>query len=237
VAATIDDFKELLRKGIRDLMASDFEGIESSFWDVIEELIDAGELDTGPDHKLGGRFLEAKVRSIFRRMGFSVDRGPAGLHDATIEPPEDVEPQKPLVIEVKSSRNTTPTRTDLRQLDDWVFELSGEERARKHGLGGGPSGESLASGGVITPIRRHPSPHKGIMVFNGPVGVPFEKRPGIWLGANEKEFAEKRDFCITRFEILLAWGEAVKGDPSQAAKLWKAMHACAGELTEPGKET
>lgn len=238
MAANIDDFKEVLRKGIRNLMASDLEAIESSLWDVIEELIDAGELETGPDHSLSGRFLEAEVRSTFRKMGFDVSRGPKGEHDAKVEPPSGFDPEKPCVVEVKSSaKRAGPNRRDLRQLDDWVYELSDEKEARKQGLGGKADTQSIATGGWFPPTHHHPTPHKGVMVFNGPVGMPFDQRPRKCLGANEEEFAQKRDFCIIPFGSLLEWAQAIERESSLARQLWGAMHACAGELAGPNERT
>ncbi|MBI4701993.1 MAG: hypothetical protein HY744_12720 [Deltaproteobacteria bacterium] len=45
-----------------------------------------------------------------------------------------------------------------------MFELSGEEEARKHGLGGGVDPLAVATGGFASQRRHHPTPHKGVML-------------------------------------------------------------------------
>ena len=171
---------------------------------VIDSLIDDDRLLFGPDHQLGGRWLESRVRCIFREMGFTVEKGPVGFYDAVVKPPGGWKPADPLVVEIKSGKSPSPAREDLRQLDDWGFELSGEEAVRK--------GKAVAPGNIITQglggsRYSHPTPHKGIMIYNGPLGKCFADRsPGDgWLGANEKEFAEKRAFCIASLPCVLEW--------------------------------
>ena len=103
------------------------------------------------------------------------------MEDFVVKSPFDYEPSKPIVLEVKSSRKQHISRDQLRQLDDWVFELSGEQEARKYGLQGKGGIDTLAfvSHGMVTRESRpryHPTPHKGVFIFNGPVGTPFNKR-------------------------------------------------------------
>ena len=149
--------------------------------------------------------------------------GRDGMEDLVVDPPNGFSPPKPLVVEVKSSRKPNISRDDLRQLDDWVFELSGEEDARKHGIG--------VPGAIITQglgaVGRHPTPHKGVMVFNGPLTVPFDLRTGS-LGANEEEFARKRSFAIIPSATLLACAKAIDARRDRRSEIWSAIHVCEG---------
>jgi hypothetical protein len=195
-------------------------------------LIDEGILIPSSDHRLTGRFLESRVRRIFQEMGFIFDVGPRGLHDAVIRPPSDWTPTSPLVAEIKSSKDPEPSLDDLRQLDDWVFELSGEMVARR---GEGKAPGNLILQGFGASIYSHPTPHKGIMVFNGPVGIPFDQRtPGDgWLNLSKKQFAEKRCFCIVSMQCLVEWLEAFREDRSAARRLWESIHSTAGVMALP----
>jgi hypothetical protein len=144
---------------------------------------------------------------------------------------EGLTPNKPLVVEVKSGKQPGPDRDSLRQLDDWVFDLSQEEEIRKgrvrinmHWAHGAP---------MFWPRTHHPTPHKGVLIYNGPAGTPFSSRPEKWLGENERIFAEKRDFCIIALPCLLAWHERARSDSSTAAAFWKATHTACGLLGWP----
>ena len=222
----------VLQDGIRGLKSPRLYDIEKAINGVIESLIDEDTLVLGPDHHLGGRGLESRVRRIFREMGFIVEKGPEGSYDALIKPPGGWKPKYPLVVEIKSGKAPSPGREELRQLDDWVFELSGEEAARK--------GEGLASGNIITQglggsRYSHPTPHKGIMIYNGPLGTSFPDRTqgAGWLGANEKEFAGKRAFCIASLPCVSEWFGAHQKDGTAARRLWETIHATIGVLPLP----
>ncbi|GMV17109.1 MAG: hypothetical protein AMXMBFR56_53330 [Polyangiaceae bacterium] len=165
-------------------------------------------------------------------MGLTVTTESPDLWDAVLGLPGG-DPSKPCVLEVKSAKGVGPTRSDLRQLDDWVFELSGEEKARKQGLGGGIDTLAMAHHGVLTSRQFHPSPRKGVMVFNGPLGTEFQSRPRDWLGANEKVFADKRDFAVVSFEVLLAWHERIANGAQSVGRFWSLLHETSGVLSGP----
>ena len=61
----------------------------------------------------------------------------------------------------------------------------------------------------------------------------FGKRLPNWLGENERQFAEKRNFCIVRLETLLRWREVVLVDPSKLTTFWTQVHAAQGALADP----
>jgi len=86
-----------------------------------------------------------------------------------------------------------------------VFDLSGEEIARKEGLGGGIDPKAMMTHGLISSKRRHPNPHRGVMIFNGPVGVQFSDRSVVCFNENDREFIEKRNFCIVAFGNLVEY--------------------------------
>jgi hypothetical protein len=97
-------------------------------------------------------------------------------------------------------------------------------------LGGIDDFLALATHGVFTSKYFHPTPHKGVMIFNGPIGQSFENRQKDWLGTNEKAFAQKRDFCIISLECLISWYNSYQKDNSISSDFWKAIHSTAGIL-------
>lgn len=136
-------------------------------------------------------------------------------------------------MEVKSATSKTgPDRDDLRQLDDWVFDLSGEEYMRK-GITTWISRSSEKGGGQLVPLGSHPTRKKGVMVFNGPTALEFERRTDNWLGKNELEFANKRNFCVISLSCLLKWEQAINDDPEERRRLWKAIQHTVGVLDNP----
>jgi len=230
----LSKFRNDIRESLQKLRPMpDYRSVARAFEFEMECLLADGLVSLGPDHELSGPALEFKVRNIFSRIGYVVEKGDVGHHDGIIKPPENFQPVKSVVLEIKSSKNLSPGRDDLRQLDDWVFELSGEEKARKEGLGGGGDIVAFATAGMFTSRQYHPNPHKGAMVFNGPLGVVFNNRPSNWLGANECEFAKKRNFSIISFACLLSWYEACQKDKALSIKLWEAIHSTCGILEYP----
>lgn len=180
------------------------------------------------DHALRGRELEDRVAFLLREIGFVIEVGRPGMEDLLAHHIPEWLPKKPLAIEVKSSSKAQVSRGALRQLDDWVFDLSGEETIRK-----GIVRYELAfrrSSPLLAPRASHPTPHKGVLVYNGPVDVPFRARPESCLGANELAFARKRDLCVVTFAGLLEWSSASQTDGRAGARLWNAIHACQGML-------
>jgi hypothetical protein len=228
----LENVMTVLEDGIRGLNAPRLCDVEKAINSVIDSLIDDDILDLGPDHQLGGRGLESRVRCIFREMGFIVEKGPDGYYDVLIKPAGGWKPTYPLVVEIKSGKSPSPGRHELRQLDDWVFELSGEEAVRK--------GKAVAPGNLITrglggSLYSHPTPHKGLMIYNGSLGTSFADRTqgDAWLGANEKEFAERRAFCVASLPCILEWFDRHKRDDTIAHRLWETIHATIGVLPNP----
>lgn len=233
MAKSIDEFKRLLRTELAGLSGvAPFDAIQAALVAEVQHLVEQDAFDLGHDHRLGGAALEARVFSVLRKMGITVATDTPDLWDAVLSLASG-EPAKPCVLEVKSAKGVGPTRSDLRQLDDWVFELSGEEQARKVGLGGGVDPLAMALQGVVTSRQFHPSPHKGVMIFNGPLGTEFQSRPRDWLGANEKVFADKRDFAVVSFEVLLAWHESIANGAVSVGRFWSLLHSATGVLPGP----
>lgn len=201
--------------------------------DVLGELAEAGVVSLGKDENLTGPSLEIRVLLLLQSIGWAAARGRRGLEDLLVPPPLGAKTQRPLVIEVKSDRKPHIQRDQLRQLDDWVFDLSQEERARKQGLGGGLSTLALAFHGMAPlPPNFHPSPHKGVLIFNGPVGVPFSQRTQSPLSNDERAFAVKRNFCVLSLARLLEAVASVQGGAVPAVELWEHFQRTEGEFEQ-----
>jgi len=201
----------------------------------LECLCGEGAITVGPDYSLTGLGLECRVKELFQKVGFEIHRGRDGMEDFIVNAPPNAKPTTPLVLEVKSSRKPHVVRDELRQLDDWVFELSGEQEARKHGLGGKGGVDHLAfvSWGLVSRQSQrvfHPTPHKGVLVFNGPIELPFSKRASDCIGPNDRDFVYKRNFCVIPFQILLGYCEGCMGDPAKMHELWTLIQSTAGTL-------
>ncbi len=201
---------------------TDFSSAEKFVKEQLKSLQGSGDLTLGHDKDLMGVSLELRVKQLFKEAGFNISDGEIGKEDFIVFSKENDDIKDNLVIEVKSSRKPQPSLDNLRQLDDWVYYLSGEEQARKHGLGGGLDPLAMAYRGICTSNRRHPTPHKGVFIFNGPVGVPFSERSNI-LHQNHNEFVEKRNFCIIGINDL---AELLRKD-YQA--VWAKLHGTVGE--------
>lgn len=225
---------QILDLSLREIIAG---GQETTFKDAsknisqyLEILVNQGVLNLGPDHTLSGKSLEIRTRIIFESLGYSISAGREGFEDFIVSAPDDFSPKDPIVLEVKSSRKAQISRDNLRQLDDWVFDLSGEEKARKHGLGGGPDAMSITTGGMLSAPRKHPSPHKGVFIFNRLLGMRFDERQGDIISPNEIEFVVKRNFCVIPIEILLTYLDAFNSDSSVNKVLWENIHSTSGVL-------
>ena len=194
----------------------------------VRQLAAEGKIQFGEDRTLTDMALECRVKQLLETIGFRVRAGRDGREDWVVECPDGAEPETPLVVEVKSSRKPNVSRDDLRQLDDWVYDLSGEHVARKRGLGGGADMLSVGSGGMFTTTQRHPSPHKGVLVFNGPVVAPFDKRAVPCVAPNDQEFVEKRNFCVIPFSVLISYARRCSEDRSVIGELWQLVHTTGG---------
>lgn len=205
--------------------------VSKSIHQILVEHAKQGRLRLGEDKNLVGDGLEIRVLEVFTDAGFTASVGRPGLEDLVVQPPEGAKTKKPLVVEVKSDRKPTVKRKHLRELDDWVFDLSGEEEARKKGLGGGLDPMSFVTDGLITGKQHHPSPHKGVFVFNAPIGIDFNDRPQNVIGADEIAFAEKRGFCLIPFGVFITKVNLVKAGALDSNTLWESIHKCEGALS------
>jgi hypothetical protein len=205
---------EKLRSAIDEYISKEanlhLETVSKSINKLLFHHAEQGRLELGKDKDLVGDGLEIRVRILLLEAGFDVAVGRPGLEDLIVQVPDKVTTKRPLVLEVKSDRKPTVKRDDLRQLDDWVFDLSGEEKARKHGLGGGVDALAIVTDGLLTSKKHHPTPHKGVFVFNAPVGVDFIDRPANVIGADEVAFAKKRGFCLIPIDLLISKVESIK---------------------------
>jgi len=216
VKSKIENYDELLRQ----------------FRHALENLAQKGVVKFGPDYKLGGDILAIRVQLILSTMGLSVTSGRESLEDLIVAAPKFAANSYPypLVMEVKSGKWPSPTREHLRQLDDWVFELSGEGEIRRSGLEKYQPNRSYVSIGAIQPAPTHPKPHKGVFVYNGPLSKPFDQRPHPMLSKNEEEFSVKRSFCVISLPCLLSWASACKKSSELVEQFWFQVQTCMGEL-------
>lgn len=217
--------KELI-KILDDAGKTDVASAEHFLREELKALQRSGKLKLGKDEELTGTSLELRVQQLFQDAGFNIQEGRPGKEDFVVAAIENDEVGDNLVVEVKSSRATQPDLDDLRQLDDWVFDLSGEEQARKHGLGGGVDVLAMVTKGMISRAKRHPAPHKGVFIFNGAVGTPFSERPTQILHPNQLEFAKKRNFCVIGLGNLF---ELLDKGRNEA---WTTLHETVGEYPQ-----
>jgi hypothetical protein len=222
-------FRQAIRKSLKNMESPDVSKVRSVFEAELRGMLLSGIVSFGSEYKLRDDDLEAYVLYVFRNMGFQPQEGDPGEWDLVVSPfDESLEPQKPVVIEVKSSGKKSPTLDNLRQLDDWVFDLSGEEEARKKGLGGQATLTSIATRGLYIDTYHHPSPHKGVMVFNGPSGQSFEVRYRDWLEERQRKFAQKRNFCIISLECLISWYGKCISERAVVRDFWESIHSTCG---------
>lgn len=194
-------------------------------------LLTKGKLTLGSDHTLGGKYLEIRVKCLFEQMQFHIREGRKGenLEDYVIDASPEFNPQLPVVLEIKSGKKPCLERDDLRQLDDWVFELSGEDRIRRFRPIRGRNVAYISAGLPVGPSS-HPSPHKGVMVFNGPLGVEFHQRVVRCVNANDLEFVAKRYFCIIPLQTLVELAHQIRQGSLTPHDTWEMIHACSGIL-------
>lgn len=229
----MDDLRRAIRTAVSTMDQPDYDALLKTFRDELNQLRKQRKIALGPDQSLGGDGLAVRVAELLAELGFTVQPGrEENLEDLIVRPPATFTPAVPLVLEIKSGKAVSPNRDGLRELDDWVFEVSGEEQVRKGQLSVSHIHGWLTFGLGATLIS-HPSPHKGMFVYNGQLGTPFADRAKNWLGANEQEFAAKRNFCVASLECLVAWHSWCSRDMSARASFWQTIHATAGVLASP----
>jgi hypothetical protein len=221
-----------LRKALRSAILSDphhsSDDIERVFRQTLRDLLGEGEVPVPDDYMLTHLALEVRCQQLLQSMGLQVEPGRDGKEDLIVRPPSGASPEEPMAVEVKSGKDPSPGIEQLRQLDDWVFDLSQEEQVRKRqrGFGLAPLG--------ITPAYSHPTPHKGVFIYNGPINMPFDRRADRWLGYNEEQFAIKRHFSIISFPLLIAVAAEFQKDRRWLAPLWNLIHTTSGLLQPQG---
>ncbi len=71
------------------------------------------------------------------------------------------------------------------------------------------------------------------MVYNGPIGVEFDSRPGSRVHANELGFADRRDFCLISLSTLLKWNRHALNSEDRTKEFCEAIHTNSGVLADP----
>jgi|GEM_PF-4535385 len=191
--SSLEDLKAKLRQVIIQLPPNvqDYQTLLDTCEQELKALTRDGSIRFGPDYTLANQALEVRVENIFASLGFYIQRGRKGYEDFSVRATSayaDRSALTPLVIEVKSSvKSSSPSRDDLRQLDDWVFDVSGEEHQRKGRQRWVTIENSQTGEKRSIPWLGPPTRHKGVFIFNGPTMTKFDDRPAKWLGANEEE--------------------------------------------------
>jgi hypothetical protein len=212
-----------------------YEELMETFEHALKNLLQQGLVHFGPDYKLGGKALEFRVQTIFEQLDFRVET-PRQKQEEFIVSAANCKRGIPVVVEVKSSNKATISREYLRQLDDYIYELSDEQAIRLAGLRPKKTGTVIRPFGNWIGETTHPKPHKGLLVFNGPVTLPFDDEGRLrtnWVGHNELEFARTRGFCLVRFETLLAWQSLCLSDAKKLPCFWNAIHDTFGVMEPP----
>lgn len=210
-----------------------FEDLESWFEKKMEKLVNEGKVFYRHDEYLGGNALEIKVRHILKQIGLKISFEKNIDCDGIIKHNDGFIVKKPIVLEIKSGKSNFPSRTQLRQLDDYIFELSGEEKARKEGFGESglkydPLYNIYGHGLVKKTKLYHPTPHKGLMIYNNTEGTFFKENFLFELGFNEKEFCIKRDICVLSYKEFLDISKLIMEDKMQIEDFWNLIHKTVG---------
>jgi hypothetical protein len=230
---SMDNFLDKELEKYKDIS---FEDLESWFESKMEKLVNDGKIFYRNDEYLGGKALEIKVRHILKQIGFKIMFEKNIDSDGIIHHNDGFHLKKPIVLEIKSGKSNCPSRTQLRQLDDYIFELSGEEKARKEGLGEtGLKYDPLQSiyGNNLKKQKKlyHPTPHKGLMIYNNTEGSFFKENFVFELGYNEKEFSVKRDICILSYKEFLELSKPIIENEMPLEYLWDLIHKTVGTIT------
>jgi len=202
--------REIIEKCLHKIIESEqdatFIKIDKCYQDVSKEFIKKGKLDVGEaDHKLKGKRLEWKVYEIFEDMGIDVilDENDE-THDGIIifETKGSDFPALKFVLEIKGHDKGGARIEDLRQLDDWVFRVSGEEKARKERVLVAEPIWSYGESRVGPGYFQHPDPHKGLFILNHDIKNEPADRCAPF-GSNEIRFSESRNHCLIDFLVFL----------------------------------
>lgn len=233
--AIIDDLEKVFDSQIGSSDEVFLEDLKLWFDKKLESLVNKGKLRFKDDRYLGGLALEIRVRNSFSDIGFNVTQVNKIDCDGLLVPNNDFEIKNPIVFEIKSGKSLAPSRTELRQLDDYIFELSGEEKARKEGLGKeGIHYDPLANlfGHNLVKGKKyfHPTPQKGCMIFNNVEGTHFLEPSIFELGFNELEFVKKRNICVMTFRTLLYLTSKVKHNELSLTEFWNMIQKTEGVL-------
>lgn len=230
---SIDNIRKELERFTAKISTDTYNALFKEFRQLLDKMARNRLIDLGNDFGLEGSRLEIRVRLLFEHASMEVEDGRPGMEDFVIKPPENSGFYLPLVIEVKSRSKQSPEMDHLRQLDDYVFDLSGEKGVRKSGykLWNKPSSKiSGTSIGMWQPPHIHPKRYKGVFIFNGPIGMPFENRSPAWLEDNQKQFVKDRGFCMISLELLIKWAEACHGDCKRLNLFWQKIYETNGIL-------
>jgi hypothetical protein len=220
--------KEFFNKILDEFPDISYKVIEKEFNSITEELMETYKLKIGiPDEQLSEKYLEFRVHMLFKEMGSNLILDQTGVnHDGIIQFNSGKTEFK-LVLEIKSHKNGVAATEDLRELDDWVFQLSGEEKARKQKVPVGTYGWVMGQPHAGPGYFEHPDPHKGVFVLNHDCSQPFgERRPPF--GHNEIEFAKTRNFCLIDFQTLLMLYEKVRHREYPIEKVLMAIYKSVG---------
>lgn len=213
---------------------SDYHSLRNTFDSALLELAEQGVVRLQNDHLLGGKELEIRSLKLFQGLGLNAEWGRPLKEDILIDAPNFADYPVQFVLEVKGRKNSTPEMSDLRQLDDWIFDLSGESGFRQAGMEK-PQRNALALWkGAVQPRARHPSPVKGVMIYNGEKGTAFDQRSPFDLPDNQLEFVRKRHICVISFASLVAWETACLKSEMTVEEFWQKMKDCRGILVQPG---
>ena len=206
--------------------------IDKYYHDVSQEFIKKRKLGVGvADNKLKGKWLEWKVYEIFEDMGIDIilDENDE-THDGIIifETKGSDFPVLKFVLEIKGhDKGGARIGDDLRQLDDWVFRVSGEEKARKERvLVSEPTwsyGESRQGPGYF----QHPDPHKGLFILNHDIKNEPADRCAPFA-SNEINFSESRNHCLIDFLSFLKLYDKWKGDLYTLEDILLALYKTVG---------
>ena len=213
-------------------------GIDREFNKVLKEFIKDKNVDYGvPDEALTGKYLEWKINEIFKEMGANLTTEETAIaHDGIIvyHGLKDKDLILKFVLEIKSHKKHGAIIDDLRELDDWVFCVSGEEKARKeriyvceaHWILGQPA----EAGGYF----QHPDPHKGVLILNHDTKNKVDDRC-VPFGPSAIAFAETRNFCLIDFPTFLSLYERWRKNLCSLGGILTAIYKSVGAFEMPAE--
>ena len=228
------DFYQKLKDLIVENNYKYFDNVEDTFKKYLDKLVKEEVIHFKEVKFLGSFALEIKIRHLLSEIGFTLENKLMVDCDTIIKPEKHFRIDKPIVIEIKSGKSLSPSRDNLRQLDDWIFELSGEELARREGLGK----DEYKYQPITSPMGRyfvrqnkiyHPTPHKGLMIYNSVEGHHFNGIP-LKLEFNELEFCKKRNICVLSFAQLTAFHSHLISGKMSMDSFWATIHRTTGCL-------